>query len=219
MAELSSDTNILRLRLNQFLRKKLIYSGNFQAGFKCYKGRVCSWHTWIVDLFSKIKNKYTSAKLWPTPYSYLKTQENGLPTDCRCLLSRCMFCQHFSTNFWSISLVSKAMLYGEMKRGLYNEAKSLIYIMKIFWEKKIKTRKTCFQNRDCYLQNKWRALWSPSTTGTQQDCWDRLVSEQQCSETQARPEHGREQELEVGERRHLISKDFVLHEVIISLLK
>lgn len=169
MAELSSDTNILRLRLNQFLRKKLIYSGNFQAGFKCYKGRVCSWHTWIVDLFSKIKNKYTSAKLWPTPYSYLKTQENGLPTDCRCLLSRCMFCQHFSTNFWSISLVSKAMLYGEMKRGLYNEAKSLIYIMKIFWEKKIKTRKTCFQNRDCYLQNKWRSLWSPSTTGTQQD--------------------------------------------------
>lgn len=24
------------------------------------------------------------------------------------------------------------MLYGEMKRGLYNEAKSLIYILKIF---------------------------------------------------------------------------------------
>lgn len=46
MAEQSSDMNILRLRLNQFLRKrKLIYSGNFQLSFKHYKGRVCFWHT------------------------------------------------------------------------------------------------------------------------------------------------------------------------------
>lgn len=46
----------------------------------------------------------------------------------------------------------------------------------------------------------------------------RFVSEQGCSETEAHPEHVRQQELEVGERRHLIAKDFV-HEVIISLLK
>lgn len=123
MTEPSSDTlNFLRVRINQFLRKReLICSGNLQLHFK---------HC------SEIKN-CTSAKLWTSPYSYL-TQEGWLAiTDFRCLLSRYIFCQHVTTNFWSISLVSKAMLYG-VRSSLYNEEKKLnLYHKKFEGKKKV----------------------------------------------------------------------------------
>lgn len=132
MPELHSDTvfYLLRLQINQVLMKRqTIWSRNLKLRTSNVRNRDVSFRdTLIFDLLSKAK--YASAELQTLPFSHWKTQEGWLATThLRCLLSRYIFCQQFSNDFFSINSVSKAILY-RVGRMLCHEAKYLIYIVK-----------------------------------------------------------------------------------------